>query len=81
MVKIYTKNYCPYCTQAKALLKSQNIEFEEIDITDKPEVMDELVKKSGMMTVPQIFAGEKLLGGYTDIAKLNDEGSLTELCK
>ena len=81
MVKIYTKNYCPYCLQAKALLTSLEIPFEEEDITDSPEKMEELTKKSGMMTVPQIFAGEKCLGGFDSISKLNEEGKLIELCK
>lgn len=81
MVTIYTKQYCSYCAQAKALLKSLNISYEEHDVTAKPEIIDELSKKSGFRTVPQIFIGEKCLGGYSDIAKLNEEGKLIELCK
>jgi glutaredoxin 3 len=81
MLTIYTKNYCPYCTQAKTLLKSLEISFDEIDITDSPEKIEELSKKSGLMTVPQIFVGEKCLGGYSDIAKLHEEGKLLELVK
>jgi glutaredoxin 3 len=81
MIKIYTKNYCPYCTQAKALLTSLGAEYEEVDVTSSPEVMEDLVEKTGLMTVPQIFLGEKLLGGYDDIAKLNEEGKLADLIK
>lgn len=81
MVKVYTKNYCPYCVRAKALLDSLNIPYEEEDITDTPEKIEELSRKSGMMTVPQIFANEKLLGGFSDIDKLHKEGKLEELCK
>lgn len=81
MVKIYTKSYCPYCFQAKNLLHSLNIPYEEQDVTDKPQIIEELSKKSGFKTVPQIFVGEKCLGGYSDIAKLNEEGKLIELCK
>lgn len=81
MIKIYTKNYCPYCTKAKLLLSDLKISFEEIDITDSPEKMEELSKKSGLMTVPQIFVGEKCIGGYSDIAKLHEEGKLLELVK
>ena len=66
---------------AKNLLKSLNIAFEEVDITDKPEVMAELVKKSKMMTVPQIFANGVCLGGYDRIAALHEKGELAERCK
>lgn len=61
-----------------------NIPYDEQDVTDKPEIIEELSKKSGFKTVPQIFIGtpegEKCLGGYSDIAKLNEEGKLVELC-
>lgn len=81
MIKIYTKNFCPYCTRAKQLFTSLDIPFEEEDITDSPEKIVELEKKSGMLTVPQIFVGEKCLGGYSDVAKLHEEGKLLDLCK
>ena len=67
--------------KAKALLKSLNVEFKEHDITDTPEKMMELSEKSGFTTVPQIFVGEKCLGGYSDIAKLHEEGKLMDLLK
>ena len=81
MVDIYTKNYCPYCMKAKTLLKSLDVEYTEHDITDTPEKIKELSEKSGLMTVPQIFVGEKCLGGYSDIAKLHEEGKLIDLLK
>lgn len=81
MVTIYSKDYCPYCTQAKALLDSLNIKYEDIDVTHDQELLMEISQKSGLQTVPQIFVGEKLIGGYTDLAKLNDEGKLLELLK
>jgi glutaredoxin 3 len=55
MLTLYTKSYCPYCVLAKDLLTSLGAEIEEIDITDSPETIVELVKKSGMRTVPQIY--------------------------
>ncbi len=79
-ITVYTKDYCPYCDTAKRLLKEIGATFEEIDITSTPEMMEELVKKSGLMTVPQIFveddSGEKCLGGSDDIHKLHEEGKL-----
>ena len=81
MVKIYTKDYCPYCKQAKSLIESLGVKFEEIDVTNSPEIIEKLIKKTGLMTVPQIFAGEELLGGYSDIAKLHGEGKLLDKLK
>ena len=81
MVVIYTKDYCPYCKQAKNLLIEIDVKFEEHDITNDPEAFQKLAAKSGLMTVPQIFSNDKLLGGYDDIAKLHSEGKLEDLCK
>lgn len=78
---IYTKDYCPYCTKAKALLNELQIPFNDHDISETPEVIEELSKKSGFRTVPQIFLGDTALGGYSDIEKLHQEGKLTEMCK
>ncbi|QQR83057.1 glutaredoxin 3 [Candidatus Peregrinibacteria bacterium] len=73
---IYTKDYCPYCDAAKNLLKSIGAEYKEIDITHTPKVMQELVQKSGMMTVPQIFVDDECLGGFDDINALHQAGKL-----
>ena len=76
MVTIYTKDYCPFCVQAKTLLKSLEVEFEEVDVTDDMEKLREIMQISRMRTVPQIFIGNECLGGYTDIAGLHEEGKL-----
>lgn len=77
-ITLYTKDYCPYCHRAKRLLNEIGAEYEEIDLTHSPEMMRELVEKSGMMTVPQIFADHQCLGGYDAIAQLHEEGKLLE---
>lgn len=76
MLTVYTKDYCPYCVKAKLLLNSLGKEFQEVDITNTPDVMMELAKKSGMRTVPQIYVDDKCLGGYSDIQALHDKGEL-----
>ena len=81
MVTIYTKDYCPYCKQAKTLLNSLNVTYKEVDITKTPEKIIGLEAKSGLRTVPQIFVEDKCLGGYSDIAKLQEEGKLLEMLK
>ncbi len=55
MITIYTKDYCPYCIKAKNLLSSIGATYEEINITNTPDLLIELAKKSGMRTLPQIF--------------------------
>lgn len=73
MVTVYSKDYCPYCDRAKALLREIWVEFTEIDITNDSLAFEELKEKSHLMTVPQIFLDNELLGGYTDIAKLHEQ--------
>jgi len=55
MITVYTKDYCPYCVQAKNLLSSLGVTFTEVDLTDDPDRFIEIAQKSRMRTVPQIF--------------------------
>ena len=70
MITIYSKNNCPYCVQAKNLLKSKGIEFEEINIEETPAAREFIVAE-GHRTVPQLYKDGKLLvsGGYMGLAK------------
>lgn len=85
MITIYTKDYCPYCSAAKELIKNLGFEYQEIDVTNDPDTCIEMRNLSGMMTVPQIFAWslskENSLGWYSDIKKLHDEWKLVETFK
>lgn len=78
-VVIYTTNYCPFCISAKALLRSKNMEFEEIDITHDDRLQDEIKQLSGRRTVPQIFIDGKSVGGFDDIKQLDAAGELDRL--
>ena len=76
-IKIYTTNYCPYCKRAKELFISNDLAFEEIDVTENTQARDEASQKAGgWMTVPMIFIDDKFIGGYDDLAKLHAEGKL-----
>ena len=67
---IYTKDLCPYCNMAKDLLKKKSMKFKEIDLTSSPNTVEEMLKKSnGRKTVPQIFLGNKHIGGYDDLCE------------
>ncbi|NBX04257.1 MAG: glutaredoxin 3 [Alphaproteobacteria bacterium] len=79
-VIVYTKDYCPYCTKAKALLTRKGAAFREIDITHDEALQKEMVEKSGgRRTVPQIFIGGQSIGGCDDMYALNAEGKLDAL--
>ncbi len=75
-VVVYSKDYCPYCDRAKALLKSKGVAFEAIELQNHPGEFEKLKARTGLMTVPQIFIGEELVGGYSDLADLDRDGTL-----
>jgi glutaredoxin 3 len=75
-VKMYSTSYCPYCTQAKALLKKRNIAFEEIDVTHDEAKRAWLVQASGRRTVPQIFINGESIGGSDELHALDRKGEL-----
>jgi glutaredoxin 3 len=78
-IVMYTTNWCPYCERARRLLKSKGAAFEEIDVESAPEKRAEMLARSGRRTVPQIFIGERHVGGSDDLAALNDAGELDAL--
>lgn len=81
-ILIYTKNFCPYCTAAKELLKSKNVTFTEKDIGKDQVALEEMLSKSqGRTTVPEIFINGKLIGGFDNLSALDQEGKLDELLK
>lgn len=74
-IRMYSTNFCPYCTRADSLLRSKGVEFEKIDASS-PEKWQEMEMASHRSTVPQIFVGDLHLGGYDDIAALDRAGKL-----
>ena len=81
-VVIYTSPFCNYCAAAKHLLSKKKISYEEIDIGNNDIKREEMLKKSnGAITVPQIFIGEKHVGGYVELKALENKGDLDALLK
>jgi glutaredoxin 3 len=78
-VLIYSKSHCRYCVAAKNLLTQKGVEFEEINLDGRSEEYARLKERTGMMTLPQIFIGERLVGGYDDMAALEREKKLDAL--
>lgn len=80
VIKVYTMNYCPYCVRAKALLTQRGLSFEEVMVQEDDEATwESLEKRSGMKTMPQIFHGDRLIGGYTQLAELDAQDQLASL--
>lgn len=78
-VVVYTTNACPFCTRVKMLLNAREIAYREVNIAGDPEAFVELAKSSGMMTMPQVFIDDVLVGGYQETAEADQSGRLREL--
>ncbi len=76
---IYSTLICPYCNAAKQLLKSKNLDFQEIRVDQDRQQRQVMVEKSGRTSVPQIFIGEHHIGGFDDLNALNRSGKLDEI--
>ena len=78
-VTIYTTSWCPYCSAAKDLLRQKGVAFEEIDVEMTPGARSAMVGRAGRTSVPQIFIGERHVGGYDDLSGLDRAGKLDPL--
>lgn len=78
-VRLYTTMVCPYCVRAKMLLRERNIPFTEIDVTGDHDARMRLVQQTGQRTVPQIFIGDRAIGGFTELRELDRSGELARL--
>jgi len=79
MIEIYSKEWCPYCFKAKALLKSKDLDYTLLDITSDKKLEDEMIERSHRRTVPQIFIDGESIGGYDDLSRLNATGELDKM--
>jgi glutaredoxin 3 len=80
-VTVYTKLNCPFCVRAKRLLEKKGVAYDEISVEGKDDLRLWLMEQTGQKTVPQIFAGERSLGGFSDIAALDEQGRLEPILK
>ena len=79
-VVMYSTAVCPYCQRAEVLLKQRGVsEIEKIRIDLDSAQRDQMIAKTGRRTVPQIFIGDRHVGGFDDLAALDREGGLTPL--
>lgn len=79
-ITIYSSMFCPYCHHAKALLSKKGVQYDEIDVDTVPGARPEMTKRAnGGFTVPQIFIGDRHVGGCDDLYALDAAGKLNSL--
>jgi len=78
-VTVYTSGWCPYCERAKGLLMQKNVVFGEINVEDDGKFREEMIARSNRRTVPQIFIGDRHVGGCDDLFELDRSGELDRL--
>ncbi len=78
-VIVYTTEACAFCSRVKMLLRSQDIDFEEINLAGDPEGVIALSERTGMMTLPQVMVGGIRVGGYDETARAASSGMLADL--
>jgi glutaredoxin 3 len=77
-IRVFTTRWCGYCVRAKALLRSRGLPFEEISLDEEPAFREKLRELTGGWTVPQIIIGDEVIGGYTELWRLDRTGQLSE---
>ncbi|AOV15859.1 glutaredoxin 3 [Acidihalobacter aeolianus] len=78
-VILYTTEYCPYCVRARYLLDDKGVAYRDIRIDASRDLRAEMERRSGRTSVPQIFIGDRHIGGYDDMAALDMAGELDPL--
>jgi glutaredoxin 3 len=79
-VVMYCTAVCPYCVRAESLLKQRGVsQIDKIRIDEDPSQRDEMMKRTGRRTVPQVYIGDTHVGGFDDLAALDRAGGLMPL--
>jgi glutaredoxin 3 len=78
-VTIYSSNSCGYCKMAKQLLARRGVVPQELNVDTSPDRRAEMIERTGRRTLPQIFIGDRHIGGYDDLAALDRSGQLEGL--
>jgi len=80
-IRMYSSRYCPFCIQAKSILEQKGLGFDEIIVDQRPELREKMIEESGARTVPQIWIGERHIGGCQELMAIERSGGLDELIK
>jgi glutaredoxin 3 len=79
VVTVYVSDWCPYCQRAKSLLQQKQLVINEINVEENEKSREEMIARSNRRTVPQIFIGDKHVGGCDDLYALDRSGELDRL--
>lgn len=81
-VKMYATAVCPYCQMAERLLRAKGVDaIDKVRVDLDPQQRTEMMNRTGRRTVPQIYIGDRHIGGYDDLAALDRAGGLDPLLK
>ena len=78
-VTVYTTGFCGACLRVKALLERRGIPFTEVSVEDHPDLREQLLARSGRRTLPQVYVGERYVGGADEMTALDQRGELLKL--
>ncbi len=78
-VTVYGNTTCPYCGAARLLLTKKSVAFDDIVITGNSELRNEMLHRSGNSQIPQIFIGDRHVGGFDELSALETSGELDKL--
>ena len=80
-IVLYAFDACPYCQRARALLDRKGAVYTVLDVEREPRLWREIAERTGRNTVPQIFIGDRHIGGCDDLVALDQRGALDPLLK
>jgi glutaredoxin 3 len=78
-VTLYVADWCPYCHRAKDLLTQKNVLFREVNVDEDQKFREEMIARSNRRSVPQIFIGDRHIGGCDELFALDGSGELDRL--
>jgi glutaredoxin 3 len=78
-VVVYTTEPCGFCRQAKDLLDSRDIAYDEVNLARDATGRERLVRLTGQMTFPQILVGKRAIGGFRELIEADEDGTLRDL--
>jgi len=78
-VTVYTGSFCGFCQQVTSLLERCGIAYTEVSVEDHPDLREKLLARSGRRTLPQVYVGERYIGGAAELASLDRSGELTKI--
>ena len=78
-VLMYSTGVCPFCLMAERLLRAKGVDIEKVRVDLEPERRQEMMTRTGRRTVPQIYVGDRHVGGYDELAALDRAGGLDPL--